>query len=246
MKTPIILFIACLLFSFETLADARKSTFRSSRRLSQYVAFGGTYSSDFNSKEYKISSSYQYIFDRYINEIDFLQHTRYAGTTTKEPEKNRELYDVEISSKILIGQSDNYFNYYNRSRYDEFSDYYYDITNAAGWGRMFFDGIIEADINIGYNNIKNFESQIVINPNLKASFWITDKIRFTSKAYIFKVKDSYSEELKTRISYKLNKNLSLELYHNYDKRKFLSSTSKAQTTKTQIGRDFVVRIRYDF
>lgn len=230
-------------FSF---ADARKSTFRASSKLSQYVALGGNYSSDYNSKEYKFSGSYQYIKNRFINEMDFLQHTRYASSTTHDMEKNRELYDLEISSKILIAQSDNYFNYYNRSKYDEFSDYYYDITNAVGWGRMFYEGIVEADLNIGYDDIKNFESQIVINPNLKANFWITDKIRFTSKAFIFKVKDNYSEELKNRISYKLTNDLSLELYHNYEKKRFLKSTASVDNTVTQVSRGFVFRIRYDF
>ncbi len=244
VTTLLILLIANL--PTQSWADARRDKFRNSQKSSQYLAFGGNYSSDQNSKEYKISGSYQYSGDRFINEFDFLHNARYTSTSTHDLEKNLELYDGEISSKILISNSNNYFNYYNRSKYDQFSDYYYDITNAVGWGRMFFDGILEADINIGYDEIKNFDSQIVLNPNLKASIWLTDKIKFTSKAFIFQVKDSYSEELKTRLSYKMTNDLSLEIYHNYDKKRFFHSTAKVDETKTQVSRNLVVRVRYDF
>jgi hypothetical protein len=234
-----------MFFSGETLADARQARFRDGQVL-RYLSLGGNYSSDQNSKEYKISGSHEYFGDRFIHELDLLYHTRSSSTSSHGLEKNLDLYDGALSSKILIGKSNNYFNYYNRSKYDEFSDYYYDLTNAVGWGRMFFDGIVEADINIGYNEIKNFDSQIVINPNLKASFWLTDRIRFSVKAYIFQVQDSYYEELKARISYKLTDDLSLELYNNYDKKRFFYKTSKIEKTKTEVSRNVVFRIRYDF
>lgn len=246
MKTIPIVFCLLLILPNSAWADARKDKFRNSQKSSEYLAFGGNYSSDQNSKEYKISGSYQYSGDRFINEVDLLHNTRYTSTSSHPLEKNLELYDGEISSKILISNSNNYFNYYNRSKYDKFSNYYYDITNAVGWGRMFFGGILEADINLGYDEIKNFDSQIVLNPNLKASFWLTDKIKFTSKAFIFQVQDSYSEELKTRLSYKLTNDLSLEIYHNYDKKRFFHKTSKVDETKTQVRRDLVVRVRYEF
>ncbi|MFT6346331.1 MAG: hypothetical protein ACJA02_000559, partial [Myxococcota bacterium] len=149
-------------------------------------------------------------------------------------------------SKILIAKSTNYFNYYNRSKYDRLSDYYYDTTNAAGWGRMFFEGIIEADVNIGYNEIKNFDSQIVINSNLKANLWLTEKLKLTIKAFLFKIQDSYSEELKTRLSYKMTNNMWLEIYHNYDKKRFIKTTSSLEQIQTEVDRDFVLRLRYNF
>ncbi len=248
MKKPIILnfLLFLLLFSQKSFADARKNKFRNSGKSSQYLALGGNYSSDQNSEEYKISGSYQYSGSRFINDLELLQQTRYSSTTTHPLEKNRELYDGELSGKILISNSTNYFNYYNRSKYDEFSDYYYDLTNAVGWGRMFFDGIIEADLNFGYNEIKNFDSQIVINPNLKANFWLTDKLTFSTKAFIFQVQNSYSEELKTRLSYKLTNDLSLEFYHNYDKKRFFRKTSTIKETKTEVNRVFVARVIYNF
>ncbi|MFT5702753.1 MAG: hypothetical protein ACI9TO_000103, partial [Rickettsiales bacterium] len=189
---------------------------------------------------------YQYVGSRFINEIDFLQQTRYSSTSTKPLEKNRDLYDVEISSKILISNSSNYFNYFNRTRYDSFSDYYYDVTNAIGWGRSFFDGLLEADMNVGYNNIKNFDSQIVFNPSLKANFWLTDRLKFTTKGSIFQVKDSYSEELRSRLSYRMTRSLWLELYHNYDKKRFVNTTSKGVDKKTEVSRNLIFRIRYNF
>ena len=240
------LFLFCVLFSSRSFADARKGQFRSGQKATQYTSFGGNYSSHQNSKEYKISGSYQYADNKFIHEIDLLYDTRYAGTTSHEVEKNLELYDGELSSKILISNSSNYFNYYSRSKYDEFSNYYYDLTNAVGWGRMFFDGIVEADINVGYNEIKNFNSQIVFNPNIKASFWLTDKLKISTKAYIFQVQDSYYEELKTRLTYKISDDLSLEFYHNYDKKRFFYKTSKIAATKTEVSRNLVARIKYDF
>lgn len=248
-KVTLILFFwsSLLILPDSAWCDARIAKFRSSETPSQYIAIGGNYSSDYNSKKYKISAGYNYKSDQFINEIDFMNQVDYVeNSSQKVLVKNEELYDGEISSKVLIGRSNNYFNYYNRSKYDAFSDYYYDITNSIGWGRIMFDGLLEADINIGYNEIKNFDSQIVLNPNLKFSFDITDRIKFTTKAYIFQVQNSYYEELKSRISYRLTNHLFFELYHNYDKKRFFHQTSKIEETKTEISRDFVARIRYEF
>jgi hypothetical protein len=239
-----IIFLATL--SNKSFADARKSNFRSKQKIFQRITLGGIYSSDYNSKQYKLSGAYKYSGSRFVNDLEFLHNTTYTSTAFHPLEKNKNLFDLELSSKILISNSSNYFNYYNRSKYDELSSYYYDLTNEIGWGRMFFDGIIEADINIGYNEIKNFESQIVINPNLKASFWLTDKIKMSTKAFIFKIKDSYSEELKSSISYQFNKSLSLQVYHKYEKKRFFDQKSKDSKTKNQVNRDLILRLRYSF
>lgn len=248
MKKPSPLIFLILLFSSKVVfADARISRFRNSFNSQQYIALGGVYYSDYNSKEYKISASHQYKNNRFISEIDFLHNVNYVeNTRTGHLMKNEELYDGELSAKILIGKSNNYFNYYNRSKYDQFSDYYYDFTNSFGWGRILLNGLLEADINIGYNEIKNFDSQIVLNPNLKASFDLTDRIRLIAKAYIFKVKNDYSEELKTRISYKIAENMALELYHSYEKKRFFHSTISVQENLTRTTRNLAIRIRYDF
>jgi hypothetical protein len=243
IKTLIILLVTITILAPQnTFADARKDRFRSKEKASQYVALGGRYSSDYNSKEYKISGAYEYTGSRFIHELDFLSETQYSSTTTTPPEKDQELYDLELSSKILIWKSNNYFNYYNRSKYDDLSDYYYDVTNAVGWGRMFFGGMFEADINVGYNEIKNFDSQIILNPNLRANFDITDKIRFTTKAYLFKVKGDYYEELKSRIAYKMTRELSLELYHNYRKKRFFDDNANS----TEVQRNLIFRVKYNF
>jgi len=235
-----------LLFSSEAFADARKNNFKNHQKPSQYLALGGNYLSDQNSQEYKISGLYQYVGGRFINELDLLYNTRYSGANGQSLEQNRKLYDAEISSKILIGNSNNYFNYYNRSKYDEFSSYYYDLTNTVGWGRMFFGGALEADINIGYDEIKNFDSQIILNPNLKSSLWLTDRIKLVTRAFILQAQNSYSENLRTNLSYKITNDLSLELYHNYDRKRFFYKTTKIETIKNEVSRSLVVRIRYDF
>ncbi|MFT6219866.1 MAG: hypothetical protein ACJAVG_000572 [Rickettsiales bacterium] len=99
---------------------------------------------------------------------------------------------------------------------------------------------------MGYNEIKNFDSQIVINSNLKANLWLTEKLKLTIKAFLFKIQDSYSEELKTRLSYKMTNNMWLEIYHNYDKKRFIKTTSSLEQIQTEVDRDFVLRLRYNF
>ena len=245
IKHPLVCTLLLLIFSLETaFADARKSKFFDRQKASEYISLGGMYSSDKNSKEYRVSGTYEYIDNHFIHQIDLLSQTRYSRSYNNGLIKNRELYDGEISNKILIGQSSNYFNYYNRSKYDKLSNYYHDLTNAIGWGRIFFGGVLEADVNVGYNEIKNFESQIIINPNLKATFWLTDKVKFTTKAYLFRVRNGYYEELKSRISYKINNDLSLELHHNFDQKSFFYKDSR--TSRDEINRDLIFRIKYNF
>ena len=140
---PIKLFwLFCVVFSSNCLADARKSKFRDNPTSSSYISLGAFYNSDQNSKEYKIAGTYQYSGARFINDLDLLFNSRYTDTTKNSLVQNKQLYDGELSSKMLIGNSSNYFNYYNRSKYDKFSDYYRDITNSVGWGRLFFGGIL--------------------------------------------------------------------------------------------------------
>lgn len=234
----------------QACADARKSSFKNSfsdsKKARQFMVLGGTYSVDQNSKQYKISSSYQYQNNRYISEADFLYDLEYGQTVTRPMHKKQQLYDLELSTKIMIADSSNYFNYYNRSKYDPLSDYYYDLTNAVCWGRMFFDGFLEADFNIGYDEIRNYTSQIIFNPTLKANFNVTDNIKLSIKAYIFQVHYDYYNSIKGRLIYRITNNVSFEIFANYERKRYFHNTMYVQKLTTDTQKNLIARIRYEF
>ena len=237
----------CLLFApEEVFADSRREPLRRNNRSRQFISFGGNYKSDQNSKQYDIAADYQYKNHNSIYEIDLRNRTTYSETTKVQMYKTEELYDAEISSKHLLGKSNNYLNFYNRSKYDEFSSYYYDIRTALGPGRMMFDGKMETDINIGWNDIKNGNSEIIINPTVRINFDITENIKFIQKGYLIKGETTQDDQLKTQISYRLNDQTRIELYHNYDKSRYIYTASKVKEKRTEVSRSYTLRIKYDF
>ena len=242
----IALFFLLILIPEEAFSDSRKEALRRGNRSRQFISFGGNYKSDFNSKQYDITLDYQYKNHQSIYEIDLRNRATYSETTKIQMHKTEELYDGEISSKQLIGNSNNYINFYNRSKHDKFSAYSYDIRTSLGLGRMLFDGKMEADINIGWNDIKNGNSEIIINPTLRVNFDITENIKFIQKGYLIKGETTQDDQLKTQISYRLNDQTRIELYHNYDKSRYLYTASKIKEKRIEISRSYVLRIKYDF
>jgi len=251
MKNPLnqgffALFFLIVITSEEVFADSRTEPLRRSNRSRQFISFGGSYKSDYNSKQYDIAADYQYKNHQSIHEIDLRCRTTYSETTKIPMRKTEELYDVEISSKKLLSNGNNYLNFYNRSKYDEFSSYYYDVRTALGIGRMMFDGKIEADVNIGWNSIKNGNSEMIINPTLRVNFDLTENIKLVQKGYFIKGETTQDEQLKTQISYRLNDQTRIELYHNYDKSRYIYTTTKIKEQKTEVSRSYTLRIKYDF
>lgn len=240
------LFFLLVFLSEEVFADSRKESLRRGNRGRQFISFGGNYKSDYNSKQYDLSGNYQYKNHRSIYEIDLRNRVTYSETTKIDMSKTEELYDGEISSKQLIASTNNYLNFYNRSKQDKFSSYYYDFRTSLGLGRMMLDGKMEADINIGWNDIKNGNSEIIINPTLRVNFDIAENIKFVQKGYLIKGETTQDEQLKTQISYRLNDQTRIELFHNYDKSRYTYITTKIREKRTEISRSYVLRIKYDF
>jgi hypothetical protein len=227
-------------------ADARKDRFRKGSNPNQFIAFGGTRKTDHNSKQNDFVLTYQFKNDRFLHEFDLRQRTTYSATTTKEMRKSEELYDAEISSKMMILNSPYYFNFYNRSKYNEFSSFYYDVTTASGLGRTFFDKAIYFDMNIGWNDVKNGNSELVINPSMRLNLKLTKNIDLTEVGYILQREETYDEQLKTRLSYRLNERIYLQFYHTYEKNRYIYHNKKLTEIKTEASRSYVFRIKYDF
>jgi hypothetical protein len=248
-KNILLAAFCCVLFSNKAFGDVRNQSFTKSDRVKQFIAAGGNYQSDQNSKRRDIALAYRYKSKEFVHEFEFLNRSEYTdisqkGAGKKNLVQTEDLYDAELSSKIMIGSSNNYLNYYNRSKYDEYSDYYYDLTNVAGVGRRFKDGKIEADINVGYNDVKNYNSEMVINPTVRIKLDITKDLVFISKGYLFQRENSYTEQLKSRLSYRMrDERIFLELINNYEKNRY-SASSGALTNN--INRSIIFRIRYDF
>jgi len=234
-------------FSKENFADLHQDNFYNSDKTRQFFTIGGGYSSDYNSKEYEIQSGYNYRSKKYIHELDFLHQVENASTTTKAERKVEELYDFEASSRMMIGHSANYMNLYNRMQYDQFSDYYYDVASAAGLGRFFFNGNLESSINLGYDNVKNFDSSPILIGVLASHFKITNNIQFSTRGLLQKAELTYDEEIKNVLSFKLQENLFFELTHTYAKDRYVdSSKTRGDYRVNRVSRDAYARFKYNF
>ena len=236
--------IVAFLFCNSAFSDVRNEFFYKTKTVRQYITFGGDQKSDENSKEYELFLGYRYKSNKYICEIELIYETKSASTTTKPMRKTKELYEAEISGKALILNSNNYFNLYHKSSYDWFSENYYNITNTVGLGRVFFNGIMAADLNLGYNYVHYSNSEITINPTITIRWPVTKNINLSLQGYAFKTEQNYSEQTKSRLSFRLNDKISLVLAHEYGKERYFYS--KYNTTRTKADRTYSVRIRYDF
>lgn len=234
-------------FSKDNLADFNKNSFYRSNRIMQYLLVGGGYKSDYNSNEYEILAGYKYKSKKFIHEIDFLHEVTHTSTTRKPLLKTEELYDFEASSRMMLPDSKNYLNSYGRIQYDEWSDFYYDHAVATGLGRVFNDGKLESSINLGYNDIKDSNSEIILMGIIRGKINLTDKISMSTRALITRAEKDYDEEYKNVLSFKIEKNLSFQLVHKYERNRYVkTSSSKGTYRVNRVKREAYARIKYSF
>ena len=225
-------------------SDVRRNQFYKTPHINQFLSLGGRYDSDQNSKSYNLSANYEYKNNKMMSEIDFLHQVTYKESAKKGEYKDEELYDLEASCKKMIADTNHYFNLYNRSQYDRFSDYNFDMLNMAGLGRRFLNKNIEFDINLGYWNSGDSSDQLVFGPSLRINFDISDKITLISKGYVlYGPYNSDLEELKSRLLFRLDEKIWLELIHLYQKTYYVNSKNIAVNN---VGRTYTFRIRYNF
>lgn len=212
----------------EAIVTPRSKKFYPQVRARQYISLGGVYSSDYNSKEYQFNSRYLYQSNKMVNEMNFEHEVKYAdsgsGSQKQYGAKDRELYDLALSSKIKIGESNNYFVGYHRSIYDEFSDYTYDVRNALGVGRAFFDGGFELDASLGYRDVKSEGEKMDFITSWRSNVKITQKLTFIQRAYLFLDNESMDNQFRTSLLYRIGERLSLELRHNFEQRRYEDNT----------------------
>lgn len=223
----------------------RNDRFYKNARTRQFVNFSGEYESDEDSKQYVILTGHFYRSQKWINETDFLYQVDYGqrAANNYELQKTSELYDFQISSKAIIGDTQDYLVFYNRSKYDKLSTYYYDITTAGGVGRMFFDDKLEIDISLGHSEVKEYDQKTTFIPSFRAEFDIWEKLHFIQRGYMFFSDQADDYQLRTRFQYPIRGNLYLQLSHDFDKRSY-SNEAKNQKVN-EVHRRILFGFRYD-
>jgi hypothetical protein len=235
----------------------RNDTFYKQNRTRQFVSFYGERETNERRKQYVISGEYFYKSNKIIAETNIKQDVvKEEDTKTKEFEGTRRLFEFIASGKFIINDTNNYALIYNRTRHDhiggisEKADNVDDINTIAGFGRMFFDDMLELDAGIGYyeNEIEGYNFSF--SPSFRAEFNLSKNFRFYQRGYYFYSDVVQSYYLKTRISYRLEKNYSIQIGHDFDQRKYVGpiSTSKnaAILPINKARRTLTLGIRYDF
>ena len=226
----------------EAVISSFNKRFYQSNRVRQYLAFAGSYNSDYNSKSYQLNSRYLFQNPNYTHEISVLHEVDYAdtgsGKTKKYDVKKTELYDLTASSKARLGESANYGVFYHRSLYDKFSNLLYDHRTAIGLGRAFNNEKIELDFSLAYRDVKADTFEIDYLSSLRLTHKFSSKISMIQRSYIFFGKSLYDEEYRTSLVYRLNNKVSLELRHNFEKRRYSDFPKRVNVNQISRGVTF--------
>lgn len=223
----------------------RNDKFPRNDRVRQYVNFGGEYESDEDSKQYVLSAGHFYRSKKWINEIDFLYQKDYSqkAANNYELRPSSNLYDFQISSKVVLFDTQDYLVIYNRSKYNDLSTYYYDITSAAGVGRMFFDDLLEIDVAIGHSEVKEYDEKTTLIPSFRAEFDIWEKLHFIQRGFMFFSDEASDYQLRTRFQYPIGRKLYLQVSHDIDKRTYVNNARNQRVN--EVHRRIVFGFRYD-
>lgn len=226
----------------EAVLSSFNKRFYQSNRVRQYLAFAGSYNSDYNSKSYQFNSRYFFQNPNYTHEISVFHEVDYAdtgsGKTKKYDVKKVESYDLTASSKARLGESLNYGVFYHRSLYDKFSSFLYDHRTAVGIGRAFNNEKIEFDFSLAYRDIKSDTFEIDYLSSLRLTHKFNNKISVMQRSYIFFGKNLYDEEYRTSLLYRLNNKVSLELRHNIEKRRYSDYPKRVNVNQISRGITF--------
>jgi hypothetical protein len=231
----------------EKLYSFRNKRFFPTPLPKQTVSFGGSYISDYNSKQYEMVSRYNYQSSTAINELYFKHEAIYAdsgsGANAKSYVKKSELYDFSFSSKVLIADSKNYSVFFHRTIYDDLSKYYYDIHTAGGLGRIFFNGRLELDVSLGYQDVKAYGHKLDVIPSIRTNFKLSKNLTLVQRGYLFVDSESMDSELKTSLTYRVNERLSFELRHSFEQRRY--EEDDENKTTNLVNRSVTVSLVFD-
>lgn len=234
LKAIFAIFVACIYsnsaFSIESRSDREKTItprskkFYRSRRSRSYVALSGKYASDERSREREFRTRYYYQSNKLVNEFNLLTENKYTNKGSSKNKrhliKRSELYDASLATKLRIKDSNNYGVFFHRTIYDDMSKYYRDLQTTAGFGRIFFDDILELDAGFGYRDSKSFGYKFNFSPSWRIRYRITKKLTFNQRAYLFIDHEAMDAEIKTGFNYRIGKKLSFEVRFNFDQRRY--------------------------
>lgn len=231
----------------EAVVAPRAKKFYRSNSAKQYLSLGGNYTSDYNSKNYQLTSRYLYQSNNFVHEINFQNENNYAdtgsGKNKKYAVKKSELYDFSLSSKARLFDTENYGVFYHRTIYDDLSKYYYDLRTAAGIGRMFFKEKLELDISLGYHDVKAYGYEVDVITSMRANFKINEHLTFTQRGYWFFDHESIDNQLKTSLVYRLSDKMSFEVRHNFEKRRYEEDDNRVVTNF--VNRSITIGLIFD-
>lgn len=231
----------------EAIVAPRAKRFYKSSRARQYLSFGGSYSSDYNSKQYEFTSRYLYQSDKAIHEGNFDRQTDYAdsgsGSKKKYNVKKSELYDFSWSTKALFKESKNYAVLYHRTIHDSLAKYTNDTRNAIGIGRLFLKERLEWDVSVGYRDVRNYGSEADLITSWRANFKLGEKITLVQRAYLFFDKNSTDTDFRTSLVYRLGEKLSFELRHNFEQRNYVDDGDINATNR--VNRSVTIGLIFD-
>ncbi len=225
----------------------RAKRFYKSNSAKQYLSFGGNYSSDYNSRNYQLTSRYLYQSYKFVHEANFQHESNYADTgsgKSKEYDvKKSELYDLLLSSKARFSDSPNYGVFFHRTLHDNLSKYYHDTRTAAGLGRMFFKEKLELDASLGYHNVKNYGYEVDVITSLRANFKINERLTLTERSYWFFDHESVDNQFKTSLVYRITDKMSFELRHSFEKRRYEEDDKRVVTNL--VNRSITIGLIFD-
>ena len=232
----------------KSIANEKSRKFERSDRVRQYAALSGYRDSDYNSHDYNLSGRYSYQSKNNVSYIRFRHESKYKIQTKVIrglPTKYSELYDATLSHKLRILDQQNYIALYHRTQYDDMSEYYYDLRSAAGFGRFFMDQDIQLDLSVGYRDVKNYGYNMNVVPSFRIRFNLTDKLEFVQRGFLFIDHKSMDSELISKLIYDVNSQISLQLIHDFDKKRY-EDISKKNPTINRVDRRTTIGIIYRF
>lgn len=215
----------------------------------RWISLSAYRDSDYNSKDYRLTTTYRHSGSRLVSNFDLDHQAKYSDSGTRPGKtvriKKSELYDLLISSKVRILEQNNYVALYHRTIYDDMSDYYYDLQTAVGLGRFFFDQNLELDLSIGYRDVKTYGYNVNFIPSLRFKIDVTDRFRIVNRSFLFIDHESMDNDFKTSFIYDITNNLSGQLTHDFEQRRYEDDLKK-RAVINRVDRRITIGLIYRF
>jgi hypothetical protein len=260
----IFFFLFIILNSANSLADIRNNIFPERKKPNISLYLGGRYQSDYNSKYYIVRFGAKYKNPKSMHEFKFYNKVNEAHTTTKDMRKTEEKYDIELSNKMKIADSQYYINLYNffeQDKYDNFtsseklvyesddSGFYSRTTSLIGLGKIFSKNF-EADFNIGWVHSKGEGSSMAINPVLYLKKKINKKLLITTRISRIKQQKIQNDYFSLSVIQKFNRNWALSLNNKYKRSQYIyrkkNSRIDIREVRKRSERSLTLNLKYSF